>query len=786
MNRKGNLLFLFLGAFGLLAVLAVSLFGRFRIHVKSVTLIDQGLIARYFLESLTDDILKQLKDQYEKKNGLFFERASEWLKTSAAVSLTEFRASQLGCSPGKMVKKIADNYSGSEKLAFEYDSDPRISFSNWKELEPPKIFSMAPNSFWPEKEGFIAIESSASIQGRKYHLKISRRFKFLMRMIPVLKDFAFFFDALHEEQNIQTSGAGDNINIIPLDYGELQSNSNFPFSLSTFCEGIGTKILLNPDLNGKVFLGDEDHLMVLNMGGEVELKLKKGRYSDLGLIRKNHFDVPSDPLEDIFKPDALHSFKALSLENLELFAKSDDIVAQLRSIRALRVNTIDENTMAPNPYVTATLFVLGFGNELLTDNPNGLFFQSGWNIDSFVSKDPALKYIRSTEAIKMSSAIRPYGLSSDWRVVLGLSASSGLAKAGWQQILDIGTTLIPYRQIFGPLARRFIILSYFNQGSIDSALPYMSSEEYKPIEVAKPGFINKKYTFNPPGPGTKDNYQNYAKLMSRIVSGDIGRLHEFTAESPKFPDGFEGFELEYENNSLPRTKPRSAHDFKSSEGIVFSFGSRFSNIKDFISLEDASDTTINGLKNRVTGYYKNAREFLKKALRTDEKGNQCFDASGISYIDGDLDLQQGINAEIYGGIVLVNGSLILGNVDHGLENVSEAEIYKLASEIKQSNFLTFVVNPSSGKNITLTGDKYIGVQLVMLSKTLPTPIIPKNPFLFVGGIALSRPNLIELSKSLKSGNKETVFYFCPCMGTPPPELFFDVNSVNISFEFGLR
>ncbi|MBF0410304.1 MAG: hypothetical protein HQM10_23360 [Candidatus Riflebacteria bacterium] len=786
-QRKGALMFLFLGAFGLLVVLSMSLFGRFRAHVQNVTFIDQGIIARYFLEAMSDDIIRQLKDQYEKKNGLFFDKTSEWLKSAGTSHDTDFKASQLGCTPGKLVKKLASNYAGSSRLMFEYDPDPKISFGEWKTLEPPDIFSMSANNKWPEKEGKISVESWASINGTKFRLKVSRRFKFALRLLPVLKDFAWYFDSLHEEQKSSSGEDADNLNVLPLDYGEITDNKIFPLSLSTFCEGIGAKILLNPDLNGRVFLGDEDNLMFLNMGGEIELPLRKGRFSDLYLIRRDHFDVPPEDSGDIFKPESLQLFKALSLESLSIFAKADDPNSLNRSIRSLKVNAINEQTNAPDPYTTATLFVLGFGSELSGNTANGLFSDNGWSLNTFLKNDPGLKYIqKSADSITMSSAIRPYGLSPDWRIVRGLSSSSALAKGGWQQILNSGTSLIPLRQIFGPLARRFMVLSYHNIGSVDGPLPYQTSSEYSPPELTKPGYSEEKYSFNPPGPGGKSNYTNYAKLMSRIVSGDFNRIREYTSQSVKFPDGFEGYELEPERKSLPRLRPRGSRDFKSPEGITFSQKGRFSLLKDYVSLSDTPDNALTGLKARITGYFKSGQEFLKRATRTDEKGARCFDASGISYVEGDLTLSEGINDKIFGGIVIVNGSLTLGNIHRGLKILSEAEIYKVASELKQSDFITFVVNPSKTNKITLTGDKYVGVQLVMLSPDNPTPLIPQNPFLFVGGLAISRPDVKRLTASLKKGDKETVLYYCPCMGTTPADLFFDVNSANISFEFGLQ
>jgi len=336
--------------------------------------------------------------------------------------------------------------------------------------------------------------------------------------------------------------------------------------------------------------------------------------------------------------------------------------------------------------------------------------------------------------------------------------------------------------------RRYIILSYFGIASIDGILRYYSESGYRAPYLMQPGFSDKWY-FNPPGTGGYNNYANYRKYMSRVVSGDLAKLTSYQTTSNAFPDGFEGYELDFDQGGIPRATPRRSKDFTSPEGIRIGSGESLDNLQKYLETKEVDPTApdldekvAELLQGRCTQYYESGEEFLASANRRDENGRPLFDPGGIVIINGDLDLSNGISSQIRGGIIIVNGSLTLGSIARGQKTADE--IFKCAINLKQEDVLTFIVNTSEKESdLTLAGDIYLGVHLTFLSPDRATHLEINKPILLFGSLALSRPDLKRLTKSLKSSDRESAFYYLPALGKTPPALTLSINPRIIAYRF---
>lgn len=778
-----------IGVISLLVILFFSLSRRFSVHLQTLTLLDQNRIIRNLLESHAGDVFYQLKVQMNSRKGPFFDRAQEWLAPGAVGPAGSFNASQLGYKFNPVLSEMSREYATI--LDIELDPEPRIEFRSWQSMPVPRLFTVAAGKEWPEKTGEIAVICRARLGDRKMKLTISHQFKFVMLTLPVFKDFGFFFDRLSEEQRQEFSGElRDDVNVMPLEFGEQQDQKIFPLTLGSFPEKYGgSGVNLDRNLSGRLFFGLEDKPILLNLGGEIELRNGKGRFSDLWLVRRNNFAVEQSSSGAVGETQGSIEGRALALQRISILEDSNDPNSRNRTLRGVEVPAIDPDTGKPDPMIGATMFILGFGEELNESFSNGLFNKSYWKLQHFLESDPGLPFLtRGTSELKLASAIKPYGLTMDYSLLGLLSSDPSLAQGGLQKLLNMGGTLIPNREIFGSVMRRYIILSYFGIASIDGILRHYPESGYKPPYLMQPGFADKWY-FNPPGTGGYTNYANYQKYMSRVVSGDLAKLTSYHSTSNAFPDGFEGYELDFDQGGVPRTSPRRSKDFTSPEGIRIGSGESLDNLQKYLEIKEV-DPTAPGLdakvaellQGRCTQYYESGEEFLASAQRRDEKGRPLFDPGGIVIINGSLDLSKGINSQIRGGIIIVNGSLTLGSIARGQKTTDE--IFKSAINLKQEEVLTFIINsPAKDSVLTLTGDIYLGVHLAFLSPIRATRLEISRPLLFFGSLALSRPDLKRLSKSLKSSDRESAFYYLPALGKTPPALTLSINPRIIAYRF---
>lgn len=783
--KRGSIVLLALGTISLLVVLVFSLSSRMSKHTNTITLIDQNAIARNFLESYANDVLFQLNRQMRARQGQFFDLMENWISTGKAVPDQAFSGSELGYSPGPSLTEIGQKYSGIKKYSLTFDENPKISISGWEPAATPSLFNVAAGSVWPERKASISIECEASFAEKNYRLTLKKEFFLVLRVLPVLKDFAFFFDRIDEEHQIRGDGSiVDGINIIPMEYGELADKNRFPLVLNSF-HGIAgkAKLVEDPDYSGRVYLGRADKPFVLNLAGELSLRRGQGRFSDLWLIRKDHFERNYNM--------ANSGPAALTFKNMGLLQDPERPESLTLSFRGTQFNEIDPATNKPDPFVFASIYCLGFGKEIISNYNNGIFAKSDWSMNSFIGQDPGYAKLQNdSNNLAMASAIKPYGFNMDYYMI-GLSASDkSLATQGFDKILNMATTMIPMREIYGAVTRRYFILSYFHIGSQDGPLRYMNAASYAPFFLIKPGIVDQKYYFNPPGPGGKDQYGNYQPFMSRVVSGDISQIATHRGDDTNFPDNFEGYELNPEQNGVPRENPRQAKDFSSPEGIRMAAGKNFDNCKDFIlnlrknQTANENRASLETLFGRIHKSYATGQDFLNDVLKDGDEGGSAFDLGGVYYVDSDLDLSQGISEDrISGGIVIVNGSLKLGSVDRGLPKENLKEMVDTIVAMNQDDALTFVVLPGDEHKIHLTGESYLGIHLVHLARSGPTPIEVDKPFIFFGSLAISRPNLQSLTQKLANSNSETSFYYLPAFGDSRPSLSFMILEDSRRYNF---
>jgi hypothetical protein len=779
-SNNGSVVLLALGAISLLIILFISLTSQLSRHMHTITLIDQNTIARNFLESFSNDVLHQLQKQMDDRDGQFFKEIQDWTKEANPPAEMEYAAADLGYEPGKSLRAFAEKYEGNHKFSLSFDANPAIKISNWKVVEPPKLFKVAAGNLWPEREASIMIKCRAKFGGKKYQLTLKHKFRLVLKVLPVLKDFAFFFDRISEEQIILPDGSiRDGLNVVPVEYGEVERNQKFPLVLGSFYGVSGrAELIRDPNFSGRVYLGRENKAMVLNLAGEIELKTGKGRFSDLWLLRHEHFNGISAQVTSNI------TYNALQLKSMGLLQNPNNPQSNLRTFRGASIPVINPVTGIADPYVSANLYCIGFGKELLAANRNGIFHGVNWSLNSFIGNDPGYKSImQDVRNIKLTSGLKLYGLNLDVPQILQSQQNSRRIPGGFRTVLNRSTRNIPNREIYGGVARRYLILSYFGIGSRDGPLYYMPANSYQPVFLTKPG-LNTKYYFNPPGPGGNQNYSNYLPLMSRVVSGDLMKLANYRGANNSFPLGFEGYG--FDDDGMPLKKPRSSRDFSSPEGIRLARGKTFDDLNKYISGLTSESDNLEGVLGRVCKCYSRGGDFINAAIKDGGQQGSVFNAGGISFINSDLDLSDGISeTNIKGGIIIVNGTLKLGSIARGADVNDFNSVTNKVLELEQSDALTFIVLPGEENKIHLTGKNYLGVHLAYLAENGETKLEVTKPFRLFGALSLSKPNLKELTSKLKDNQKETMFYYLPSFGKSKPITTFNISNKSRIYRFGI-
>lgn len=370
----------------------------------------------------------------------------------------------------------------------------------------------------------------------------------------------------------------------------------------------------------------------------------------------------------------------------------------------------------------ARIGLLGFSDELLDSG-----FFGNFKLENFLAEDPSFAPMRFPEYnLKQASALRLFGnqIFSDF--------------TGFQ------------RNVYGQVWSRFFLLSFFDAPSVGVPIAYNANPSHS-ITVPQYGGA-QRIPFKPVS-------GDYTSHMSRIVSGN-GET-SILGDEARVPANRDA---ETQHQILTAT------DFPALDGLKPA--RNFSDIAAaWFPIPAGTGTKRPEIKpgsvlERVSKWYRNGADFKKDCGLQDSR-HQKFWVDGIVYVNGPLDLSEGITTDdIRGGIVLVNGPIRLGNVTRELDQTMSDQAMKTIKEMPLHQVLTFV--SLSGEKITLTGNKYFGVQLFSFKPGLAGPIqqlsfAKGEEMVFIGGIGMSTPQLAEITRQLPNRGVYPYFNYLPAL-----------------------
>ncbi len=741
-----------LGLLSLLIIVAFGLFKRVGSHTHTVTLLDQSLIVRNVLESQSADVFQFLRREANRAGSPLYQT---FRNTPPSAELT-IDLSAAGYTPSTLFHDLVRPYQTGSGLILTVDSLPRVTLSDVRVIPLPDLLYFADVSrAVSEYAGTIKILSTGGFGDRRYTLTARYPFKVTFVQLPMLREFAWFFDQLHTEQ----TPTADNINVLPLKDDEVEAGNwplilDSPFADKAAAPEGGSKTTMEfgtPHQNGKVFFGGDNQPVILQLGGEVQPS--RAVFSDLSLVKPSHFNIITDKTDKMY------------LEDLSVVGFSH----QVRGFSKYLGPPVSPSS------IRTTGWIFGFSDEM---SPTGGLFARSVKLEKFLTGDPGYATLNTNAARwRLSSALKPLGLSKA-PLLYAQAIEQGIPPSE-----AIGYSIIPARQIFGRVFRRFVLLSFF----VVPSCAYGEGEEM--IYNENPGFrltarqIRGSQDFDPPAGTT---YRDY---MSRVLSGDPARHAE----------GYSSLMQPY--NLRPgglMGQPLSAIDYQGCDGLRIKSGSSFDQYREQmlnVRPVSAASPPPTGLQERVNRYYPDGTSFLLQARGVKELSevSQRFWVAGTVVVDGGLDLSAGIHEQdIRGGIIIVNGPLQLGEVvpakvaaQLGADHISDAAFSsKLAESFTRQTpeeMLTFVV--LNGHPITLTGKKYAGIHLVSLNDGATPLNLPADPFFFAGSLALSRPDVNRLSHQIKRGS---AFFFHPLFASERPPLTVDMETSMSDYDFSIQ
>jgi hypothetical protein len=753
-----------LGLLSVLLLVGLSLFQRMRSHTHTITLVDQSLILRNVLESQAADVFQFIRREANRKDSPFY----TLFRSGSTSGDRTIPLAGTGYESTNQFRQLVREYQGGPERDWSVEENPVVVLKGLRPLSLPDMLYFADAAQTvQEYEGGLSITCNGGFGERRFRLTAEYPFKVTFVLLPMLREFAWFFDQLHLEQPTEGNQV-DRLNILPVENDEIP-DGNWPLVLDTLAmemeegnageaeDGSRTTIELgNPDTNGKVFFGAEQQPIFLHLAGERQPT--SAIFSDLGMVKPSHFNIDLDGADKMF------------LENL-------GIVGVSQSVRGF--SKFLGPPVSPSS-IRSTSWIFGFCEEMSPTAGSEEGFGRILQLDRFLAQDPGYTRLnRSPDLWTKSSALKPFGLSKD-----PLFFQQALAR-GISPTEAVGYSVIPARQIFGNVFRRFIMLSFFvvpscalGEGEI---MTYQPDANYRLVAQQ----IRGSAEFQPP-PGT-----TYQDFMSKVVSGDPGRA----------VDGYSSLIQPY--HLRPGGKmgnPLSHQDYRGVDGLRISASSSFDRYRqDFLQVTSpgtgAASDADNGLRGRISAYHNDGMAFLltAKGIQTRSEPSDRFWVGGTVVVDGALDLSEGIQArDIRGGIVIVNGPLTLGNVipgrvaellggSHLEEENLIANLNEVVERMEPEELLTFVV--LEGHPITLTGQKYIGIHLVSLHDG-PTPLaVSTQPLCFFGALALSRPDTANLVRTLPRGS---AFFYHPDFAVQQPPLAVTMDTTMLDYEFALQ
>lgn len=760
MARRASITLVLVGTLSVMIILVFSLSQRLQRHTTLLTVVDTTQIARNILESYAGDVLRFVRLNCNKPGS----KLHDLLRAGApGQPRKEFAASEIDYAPTPLLQALVKEYDGDDRFRLKLVANPKLALAELKLLPlPTMLYYKDPGKAPAEWEGNFEITVQVEFAERKYSLTVAHPYKVVFTMLPMVREFAWFFPHLSDEQK---GIDNDDINLLRIREDEIKEGGQWPLILDTLATDIlNDKLYKDPKQTGRVFFGRDKTPVYLNLAGE-NLP-EEAPMSDLWMIKKSHFDLgnagkPANSGGNNGTPNPDQEADAALEDNMQL-TKMDALCTQNKAIR-LRGVVLDLN--APGSLSQKSIFIkmfaVGFSDELV-DSSIGFFSpDSNWKLDDFLGPDPTWSgpMGKDPKKLRCGSAIKPLGLSRD-PLIAQQAAAQGADFA-----TVAGSSPLPQRYIYGHVFRRFAVLSFYSSPSLQG---YMQELVYSD----NPNFhqtLNLMKT-----DGTRDQIDlqrigcSYQSLMSRIVSGGGA-----ASSGGKYPSSYQTYDV---TPGHDYNCPLTHVDFEGSDGLKVSAASGFGEYAGAYLTMAKNPTsgpvwTANRrptatLQSRITRYFPDGPTFLESAK-----------TGGVVFVDRGLDLSKETDvAALPGGTIIVNGPLKLGAVRRDLPAgpLSDAsfmpKLQKTATTLTPSQMLTFVV--LNGAPITLAGDVYVGVQLVSLYDGA-TPInFPTQRFIYVGGLALSRPGLRLLMSRMP---KQSLFYYPPNMATPNPPRTTDVD-----------
>lgn len=389
--------------------------------------------------------------------------------------------------------------------------------------------------------------------------------------------------------------------------------------------------------------------------------------------------------------------------------------------------------------------LLGFSDEILDSD-----FLGNFKIENFLAADPSFNSLRYPDfGMKQASTLRLFGN----RV---LEEFKGFP-----------------RDVFGKVYSRFFLLAFFDAPSIGVPIAFNPNPAHSITVPQYGGAQNLPFR---PVSGT------YTDYMSRVVSG--GAPSSIYGEKANVPTNRDA---EFRHQLL------ESPDFAGSDGLKPCRG--FSDITPawFPAVERNPDSrppiTAGSVLERVSKFYRTGEDF-KKAAGLKDAENQRFWVDGVVYVNGPLDLSEGITTDnIRGGLVLVNGEIKLGDVTRSIGSNLNAATFAAIKKIQLDRMLTFV--SLSGQKIALTGKRYYGVQLLSFRPGLSGPVDQisfddGNELVFIGGLGMNTPNLAAISRHLKNRGIFPFFNYLPALAADVCSYTVNIDERIEQYEFTVR
>ena len=840
-RNRGNITIILIGLVSVMLFLTATLSKRMSGHARLLTLSDYTQITRYFLESYAGDIMMQIRkqanssDPSDKKLFEFFRKnlpkegssAYKNLERKNNFKLVDYRMSD-------MLVELKEN------LGIEIPKDPELRFVKPRALGYPD-FIVPPDKYArTEKRGDIEIVCYARFKKKDYRLTIQFPFTVVFKMIPILKDFAFFADNAAQEQkriiggnssffNRSTppynwSGDYDGLNLMftrnsrfPTGY-EVSSNEGekFPVFDSSFKMFKHQRpwIFLppinfynDPKRNGKIYLGPSDKDIFLNLA---DVNIETSDESGFKYRRDKGELFAMWP--EYFKFDKLPTKRPLF---------------QSTSGKKSGSSLVFEIDLQ---YNSANMAIAGFGYRLYPYNNDALFSTTNYQYKYLLNSPSG-----NAEDLYVDSGSDGGAGCYAWEKIkngqsdLSKNSAKVLALSSGLKFLDVlpadqvgqnvrGANREVYGKVWG---RGFIFTFFYTPSGGGFPLRYYPDPPpgFEPyIEV----YGKKTYTFKP-----KDGeYKNY---MSRIVSGlENSNNFNYLDSEDCARNGMLPLNNTYPSDPNSKIKPERkiliSKNYTGADGFGFKKTSRNEPYLDRIGNEyicinknlKITDKKLSSLQSRIGRIFSSGDEFKEYAGHSDDAYKSGFRVGGVVYVNGDLDLSKGILADsedIEGGVVIVNGNITLGDITRGFNKASikGLKLYETRKKIddfalkniNHKNMLTFVCaakdSSKDRKGIQVVGDTILGAHLVHLAfkerkgyefynyDQISWAKVPRSSrIIFVGAIAVNRPGLWkrlkEFGKNKDDDYDSPIFIYAPTMSDGEPSLSVQVNDFMKSYE----